>query len=63
MAYAGKRRVIGFDDLANGYTGTEDTPTYFPKRIEALRRMEEYGYKSVSAEDADSEYTQNELNK
>lgn len=63
VAYAGKRRVIGFDDLANGYTGTEDTPTYFPKRIEALRRMEEYGYKSVSAEDADSEYTQNELNK
>lgn len=63
VAYAGKRRVIGFADLANGYTGTEDTPTYFPKRIEALRRMEEYGYKSVSAEDADSEYTQNELNK
>lgn len=63
VAYAGKHRVIGFDDLANGYTGTEDTPTYFPKRIEALRRMEEYGYKSVSAEDADSEYTQNELNK
>mgnify|MGYP002509424088 FL=1 len=60
VAYAGKRRVIGFDDLANGYTGTEDTPSYFPKRIEAFRRIKEYGYKSVSEDEADAEYTQNQ---
>ena len=30
VAFAGKQRVIGFDDLANGYAGLEDTPTYYP---------------------------------
>ena len=60
VAYAGKRRVIGFDDLTNGYTGGEDTPTYYPKKIRAISRMKKYGYKSVSQDEADAEYTQNE---
>lgn len=55
--------MIGFDDLANGYTGLEDTPTYFPKRTEAMRRVAEYGYRNVPAEESDSEYTQNEIKK
>ncbi len=63
VAYSGKRRVIGFDDLANGYTGLEDFPTYYPKRIEALRKMKEYGYKSISEEEAQAEYTENEIKK
>lgn len=63
VSYAGKMRVIGFDDLANGYTGLEDTPTYYPKRIEALRRMKEYGYKCVTEDEADSEYSENEIKK
>lgn len=63
VAYSGKHRVIGFDDLANGYTGLEDFPTFYPKRIEALRKMKEYGYKSISEEDAEAEYTQNEIKK
>lgn len=58
VAFSGKRRVIGFDDLVNGYTGLEDTPTYYPKRTEALRRMKEYGYKCVSEDEADAEYTE-----
>lgn len=61
--YAGKTRVIGFGDLVNGYTGHEDTPTYYPKHIEALRRMREYGYKSVPQDEADAEYTQSEIKK
>ena len=63
VSYAGKQRVIGFDDLVNGYSGLQDTPTYYPKYYEALRRMKEYGYKSVSEEEADGEYDQNQVNK
>lgn len=63
VSYAGKHRVIGFDDLVNGYTGLEDAPTYYPKYREAVRRMQEYGYKSVSETEADGEYDENELNK
>lgn len=63
VAYAGKNRVIGFDDLANGYTGLQDSPTYYPKRIEALRRIQEYGYRSVSEDQEDAEYTQSEIKK
>lgn len=63
VAYAGKRRVIGFDDIVNGYTGLEDTPTFYPKRTEAIRRLGEYGYKTVSEEEAEAEYTDNEIKK
>lgn len=59
VAYSGKRRVIGFDDLCNGYAGLEDTPSYYPKKIHAFRKMEEYGYKCISEDEADAEYTQN----
>ena len=57
VSYAGKQRVIGFDDLTNGYAGYEDTPTYFPKKIRAISRMKKYGYKSVSEDEADAEFT------
>ena len=63
VAYSGKRRVIGFDDLANGYTGLEDFPTYFPKKTEAMRRVKEYGYKDIPQEEAEAEYTQSEIKK
>ncbi len=63
VAYAGKHRVIGFGDLVNGYTGLEDTPTFYPKRIEAMRRVKEYGYKTVTEDEADAEYTENEASK
>ena len=56
VSYAGKQRVIGFDDLTNGYTGYEDTPTYFPKKIRAISRMKKYGYKCVSEDEADAEF-------
>lgn len=57
VPFAGKQRVIGFNDLVNGFAGLEDTPTYYPVKIESIRRMKEYGFKSVSEEEADAEYT------
>ncbi|MDE6230930.1 MAG: urease subunit beta [Muribaculaceae bacterium] len=62
VAYSGKRRVIGFDDLVNGYTGLQDKPTYFPKFRESMRRVAEYGYKNVPEDEADAEYTETETN-
>lgn len=44
--FGGKQRVIGFNDLTNGYTGTEDSPTYNPVQIDSVRRMKQYGFKS-----------------
>lgn len=58
--YSGKRRVIGFNDLTNGYTGYEDTPTFYPKKIRAFEFMQEYGFKNISEEEADAEFTQTE---
>lgn len=63
VAYAGKRRVIGFDDLANGYVGLEDTPSYYPKKTEAMRRVKEYGYKDIPEEQAEAEFTETETKK
>lgn len=55
VSYSGKRKVFGFNGLVDGYTGGEDNPTYFPDKIRALRRMEEYGFKSVSEDEAEAE--------
>lgn len=55
--FGGKDRIIGFNGLVNGYAGLEDTPTYYPREVRALKRMEEYGFKNVSADEADAEYT------
>lgn len=44
--FGGKQRVIGFNNLTNGYTGTQDTPTFFPKQIKSVQRMHDYGFKS-----------------
>lgn len=63
VSYAGKHRVIGFDDLVNGSTALQDTPAYYPKYMEALRRMKEYGYKSVSETEADGEYDESQITK
>ena len=57
VTYAGKQRVIGFNDLTDGYAGLEDTPTYYPRKVRAFRRMQEYGFKNISEEEADAEFT------
>lgn len=58
--YAGKRRVIGFNDLTNGYVGYEDSPTFYPKKIRAFAHMQEYGFKCISEDEADAEFTETE---
>ena len=45
VAYAGKRRIIGFNGLVMGYAGDEDAPTYFPARIKALAKMRQSGFR------------------
>jgi len=45
VPYAGKRRVIGFNGLVMGYTGDEDSPSYFPARLQAMRRVRDAGFK------------------
>ena len=57
VSFGGKRRVWGFNDLTNGYTGGEDTPTYYPIKIHAFRKMNEYGFKDVPEDEADAEFT------
>lgn len=57
VEFSGKRRVIGFNGLTQGYAGHEDTPTYYPTRIRAFRKMSEYGFKDVPEDEAEAEYT------
>lgn len=45
VAYGGKQRIIGFNNLVDGYTGIEDAPTYYPAYLRALRRVHKSGYK------------------
>ena len=59
VTFGGKRRVIGFNDLCMGYTGGEDFPTYYPTRIKAIGKMQKYGYKCISEEEAEADYTNN----
>ena len=46
VTFGGKQRVVGFNDLTNGYTGGQDTPTFYPKQIKSIKRMHDYGFKS-----------------
>ncbi len=55
VAFSGKRRILGFNNLVQGYVGYEDAPTFYPKRIEALRRIQEYGFKSIPEEQAEAD--------
>lgn len=53
VGYGGKRRIWGFNGLTDGYAGTQDTPSYFPVKAEALRRMVQRAFKSVGAADTE----------
>ena len=54
VPYAGKRRVIGFNNLAMGYTGEEDAPTYYPVHAAAVRRARHAGFKSIPKSEAEA---------
>lgn len=55
--YWGKRRVIGFNNLVDGYTGGEDFPTYYPKYLRAVELMKEYQFKSAPEESDAPQFT------
>lgn len=55
VAYSGKRRIIGFNGLVNGYAGDEDAPTYFPARLHALRKVRHAGFRSTSKRGPDAD--------
>lgn len=46
VAYGGKNRVIGFNNLTMGFAGTEDAPTYYPTRTRAEHRLKHRGFKN-----------------
>lgn len=57
VEFAGKHRIIGFNGLTKGFAGLEDTPTYYPREIRAFSRMEKYGFKDISEDEAEAEFT------
>lgn len=59
VVYGGKRRVIGFNDLTNGYTGEEDTPSFYPIRMKALRKCERMGFKTITEAQAEANFKAN----
>lgn len=46
VSFGGKRRVIGFNNLVDGYTGIEDAPTFFPARTKSFQNLVEFGFKT-----------------
>ncbi|MDE6453065.1 MAG: urease subunit beta [Muribaculaceae bacterium] len=56
VAFGGKRRIIGFNGLTDGYAGPEDTPSYFPVRDRAYRRMLNRGFMDTPGDTAEADY-------
>ena len=63
VAFGGRRRLIGFNGLTQGYAGLEDDPTYYPTKIRALKKMATLGFKTVSEAQAEAEVNEAELSK
>ena len=38
---------MGFNGLVQGFTGDEDAPTYYPKRIQAIGNAKNLGFKII----------------
>ena len=63
VTYGGKRRIIGFNALVNGYTGGEDAPTYYPTRNHAIRKMKHRGFKCSFEQTVEAEAKIDQENK
>lgn len=59
VSYGGKRRVIGFNNLVDAYTGDEDAPSFFPSKIKSFNKLSELGFKTINEVDAEAGYTTN----
>jgi urease subunit beta len=46
VSYGGKVRIIGFNGLTMGFAGWEDSPSYYPTRVRAKRRLKHRGFKN-----------------
>lgn len=46
VPYGGKQRVVGFNDLVDGWVGGEKDHSYRPRFQYALERMKSLGFKS-----------------
>ncbi len=44
VAFGGKRRIVGFNALTEGYAGDEASPAYLPSRTLALQRAATLGF-------------------
>lgn len=47
VSFGGKRVVIGFSGIVNGYTGGEDAPYYYPQKIKAFDKYAQLGFKDL----------------
>lgn len=48
VPYGGKRRVIGFGGLVQGFAGAESAPTYYPAFARSLCKLTKRGYKTTT---------------
>lgn len=63
VAFGGKQRIIGFNSLVDGYTGCEDTPTYYPTRNRSIHRMKQSGFKCSDEQSVEAEAAENQPKK
>lgn len=45
VPFQGKQRVVGFNNLVDGWVGDETYNTYRPRLVDAMARLTRYGYK------------------
>ena len=50
VPFGGDQRVTGFNNLVDGWTADGVSHTYQPTRIDALRKMRRYGFKTTPEE-------------
>jgi urease subunit beta len=50
VPYGGKQRVFGFNGLVDNHAGQGPTPDYRPAFTEAMRKVEELGFKNAPAD-------------
>lgn len=55
VAYSSKQYVMGFNGLVQGFTGDEDAPTYYPKRIQAIGNAKNLGFKIIDEAGAEAD--------
>ena len=58
VTFGGKQRVIGFNNLVDGYTGDEDAPSFFPASLKASKKLDELGFKTKTEAEIQAEASQ-----